>query len=175
MSLIIFLHGASSSGKTTLARAIRDASYRPYVQLSFDTFRDSGAFDLDRDWSSQRSRIFQGLHASFAAFADAGNDLIVEHILDDPEWHKDLQGLFAGHQVLFVGVHTDKDTLNDRERRRGDRPKGSAARDFDTVHRGLNYDVEVNGTNDPEANAAIVLAAVDRASQPSTFFSGVIL
>ena len=45
MALILFLHGPSSSGKSTLAAAIREASDRPYLHLSIDHLRDSGAWE----------------------------------------------------------------------------------------------------------------------------------
>ncbi|MGY9050207.1 hypothetical protein P775_25285 [Puniceibacterium antarcticum] len=80
MTLILFLHGASSSGKSTLTRAIRASAGRPFLHLSLDHFRDSGALDPKAypDWAAARPAVFDGMHRAMAAFAEAGNDLIVD-------------------------------------------------------------------------------------------------
>ena len=158
MSRIIFLHGASSSGKSTLAQAIRAASPDPWMHLCFDTCRDSGALKPDSypNWPDKRSAVFSALHQSFQAFADAGLDLILEHILDTPGWHANLQQRFASHDLLFVGLHTPANTLDARE-------------DATRIHAGLNYDLELDGTAPPQFNAKQVLTATP--SPSSAFFA----
>ena len=82
---IIFLHGASSSGKSTLARMLQDRIERPFWHISIDHLRDSGVLPLGRvkagdfRWRDMRAPFFAGYHASLAAYAAAGNNLIVEH------------------------------------------------------------------------------------------------
>lgn len=153
---ILFLHGPSSSGKSTLARAIRAASEQPWMHLSIDHLRDSKATQRGH-FAAGRSRFFDGFHRALAGFADAGNDLIVEHILDTDGWQSQLSDLFRSHQVLFVGVHTDLATLQAREIDRGDRPHGSAEQDFFQVHRGRTYDLTVSGTDNPKEVAQRLL------------------
>ncbi|MCT4559326.1 MAG: chloramphenicol phosphotransferase CPT family protein [Pelagimonas sp.] len=175
MAQIIFLHGASSSGKSTLAGALQNRLPRPFWHVSFDTFRDSGALPMARftsgefDWDQHRARVFDGLHASFAALADTGNDLIVEHILDTPGWAEALHRCLASHDVLFVGVQCALETLQAREATRGDRPTGSAARDFDTIHRARVYDLEVAGDGDLSRACDQVIAALDSGRRVSEF------
>lgn len=172
MATILFLHGPSSSGKSTLAAAIRAADQRPWLHLSIDHLRDSGAWDRAAydDWAKARPGFFSGFHRAVAAFATSGNDLILEHILDTDGWHAELQTLFAGQSVLFVGLHTPLDALNARETRRNDRPKGSAARDFETVHTSLSYDLKLDGTKPPKDNAQRVVQALRAPSGRSRFF-----
>lgn len=172
MAQIIFLHGASSSGKSTLARAVRAAASGPYVHLSFDHFRDSGAIDtaLYADWSAHRAGVFDGYHRALAGFAAAGNDLIVEHILDTPGWHAQLQTLFRPFDLFFVGVHTPLPDLIHREIQRGDRRIGSAAADFASVHRALTYDLTVDGTRPASGNAQTLLTAMQAHCGQSSFF-----
>ena len=162
MSRVIFLHGASSSGKTTLAGAIRAASSTPWVHLSLDHFRDSGAVDRANLTGEARARMFDGLHRSFAAFSDAGNDLIVEHILDEPRWIARLTSAFANHDVLFVGVHAKRTNLIAREKQRGDRELGSAARDDKIVHQGRHYDLDIQSEDGVEANVIRIMAAMEK-------------
>ena len=133
---IILLHGASSSGKSTLAKALQAASPTPLLHLSIDHLRDSEtlpdqALKTGRfQWADMRAQVFDGFHRALSAYASAGNNLIVEHILDTAGWLDELQSLLRPFDVLFVGIHTPLAALNARETARGDRPKGSAAEDF---------------------------------------------
>lgn len=172
MATIVFLHGASSSGKSALAAAIRAQAERPFLHLSIDHLRDSGAWNpaLYTDWASARPAFFAGFHQAVAGFAKAGNDLILEHILDTEGWHGDLQTLLNGQDLLFVGLHTPLAQLAARETRRCDRPEGSAAADFANVHQGLSYDLTLDGTRPAAENATRVLAALARPRPVSNFF-----
>ena len=146
---IILLNRASSSGKTVLARALQDRIETPFWHLSIDHFRDSGVLPMARiarrdfRWSDLRGRFFAGFHATLAACAEAGNDLIVEHILEDEGWCETLIELLKPFNVYFIGVHCSLEELTRREVARGDRLLGSAARDFHSVHIGRCYDIEV--------------------------------
>lgn len=172
MALILFLHGASSSGKSTLAHALRQLSARPFLHLSIDHLRDSGAWKPDcyPDWSAARPAFFAGYHAALAGFADAGNDLIVEHILDTPGWHRTLQTAFGGHDVLFVALHTPLETLRSRESARADRPVGSAQSDYHRIHVGLRYDLCLDGTRAVDESAALILQRIASPLPRSAFF-----
>ncbi|MBN9888563.1 chloramphenicol phosphotransferase CPT family protein [Salipiger abyssi] len=174
MSRIVLLHGASSSGKTTLGKALQARAPSPFLRLSFDTYRDGGALPpaARGDWPQIREAVFEGLHRSFAAFAESGCDLIVEHILDTPGWHERLQELLSGQDLLFVGLFTPVEELSRREAARGDRQRGSAIEDAARIHAGLRYDLELDGSAAPEENADQILAAMARPVQSrSAFFS----
>lgn len=165
MAHIIFLHGASSSGKTTLALALQARIEQPFWHMSIDHLRDSGVLPTQRfengdfAWSDARAAFFNGFHASLAAYADADNNLIVEHILDTPGWAEDLHGHFASHDVLFVALHCPLELLIEREAARGDRPAGSAERDFHTIHQGRRYDLELNAEDGTGVNVQKLLDA----------------
>ena len=163
MSHVIFLHGASSSGKSTIARALQARIELPFWHVSIDHLRDGGVLPMARfksgefDWAATRPAFFQGFHASLKAYADAGNHLILEHILEYPDWAGLLRDILMGHDVFFVGVHCPLPLLEARELARGDRPIGSAREDFARVHQGLTYDLEVNAEDGPEHNADLIL------------------
>jgi chloramphenicol 3-O phosphotransferase len=160
---IIFLHGPSSSGKSTTANAIQGLAEVLFWHISIDHLRDSGVLPTERIerkeflWSDLRKPFFDSFHASLAAYAEAGNNLIIEHILDQPEWTEDLKALLAPFDVLFVGLHCDLDELQRRELERGDRPIGSAEQDFRTVHSGRVYDIELDGNGSATKNAQTIL------------------
>ncbi|SDR28506.1 AAA family ATPase [Pseudovibrio sp. Tun.PSC04-5.I4] len=176
MAQIIFLHGASSCGKSTIARGLQAEIEKPFWNISIDHLRDAGVLPMDRFrkgdfvWADARAAFFEGFHTSLAAYANAGNNLILEHILDTEGWLEALQRLFAPHDVFFVAVHCPLPLLIQRESARGDRPKGSAKQDFETVHVGRRYDIDLNSEDDVDANVQILLAAW-REKQRSSDFS----
>lgn len=173
---VIFLHGASSAGKSTHARALQAAIDQPFWHISIDHLRDGGVLPSARfaagdfDWKAAKPAFFDGFHRSLAAYLAAGNNLILEHILDTPGWHEQLAGLFAPYRVFFVGLHADLETLNRREAARGDRPQGSAAQDFHAVHQGLTYDLELSSHDPVSANVERLLAEWRTFEGPSAFF-----
>jgi len=174
---IVFIHGASSSGKSTLARALQAALPVPFWHYSIDHLRDSGVLPMarfesgDLSWTDQRAAFFDGFHRSVAAFADAGNNLILEHILDTPGWQQQLAALLASHDMLFVGLHCGLDELKRREAARGDRPAGSAEADFTSIHAGRRYDLDLNTEDGTETNVEHILALLQAPLPRSGFFA----
>jgi chloramphenicol 3-O phosphotransferase len=172
---IVLLNGASSSGKSTLARALRDALDEPFWHLSIDHFRDADILPMERlrrgdfAWPPLREPFFDGFHRAVAAFATAGNHLVVEHIVETPAWRDRLLVLLEGIDVFFVGVHCPLAELERRERARGDRRPGDALRDFASIHALVEYDVQVETLRTPAALAGEVLAAWRRRGRPSAF------
>ena len=63
---IILINGASSSGKSTLARQLQQTLPIPFWHFSFDHLRDSNALPMTRirsgeiDWSAMRPAVFDG-------------------------------------------------------------------------------------------------------------------
>ena len=159
---IILLNGASSSGKSTLARGLQDALETPFLHLSSDQLVDGGAVPErdDLDWAgSMRPRFFEGFHRCIPAMAPAGNDLVVDHIIEYAEWRERLRELLDGLDVFLVGVHCDPGELDRRERRRGDRfgGEGRAHVEENRIHELGPYDLEVDTTAGVTPN---VVAAV---------------
>jgi chloramphenicol 3-O phosphotransferase len=172
---VIFLHGASSSGKSTLARALQARLDQPFWHISIDHLRCSGVLPSTRiargefAWTAMRENVFDGFHRSLAAYAAAGNNLILEHILDTEGWLDDLVRLFRPFDVFFVGLHCSPDELERREKARGDRESGSARRDAETSHQGLDYDLELSSDNPPDANAERLITAWRARRSPFCF------
>ena len=152
---VIFLNGASSSGKSTLAKAVQVALDEPFLHVSSDHLvaagvlphrrEDGGPFDW---WHQMRPRFFAGFHRCLPALALAGNDLIVDHVIEFASWRNDLAGLLAGLDVFLVGVHCDLDELDRRERQRGDRRIGEGRTHVivDGIHTFGAYDLAVDTT-----------------------------
>jgi chloramphenicol 3-O phosphotransferase len=180
MAKVIWLHGASSSGKSTIARSLQQRIEEPFWHYSIDHLRDSGVLPLDRvrrgefAWSDLRMPFFDGFHRSIGAFLAAENNLILEHIIEADaaaSFREQLEALLRPHDLFFVGVRCSLEELTRRERDRGNRPIGSAEADYHRVHDGLRYDFEVDAEADPDENVARLLAAWRRRAGSSLLFS----
>jgi len=175
MAQVIFLHGASSSGKTRIAKALQMRIEKPFWHISINHLRDAGVLPMARfnngdfSWSEVRPAFFRGFHGSLKAYADAGNSFILEHILETEEWLRTLVNLFASHDVFFVAIHCPIETLVERERARGDRRVGSAKHDFETVHFGKRYDIELQSLDGVDENVEKLLVAWRSGQRSSSF------
>ncbi len=88
------------------------------------------------------ARAQAGFHRAVAGMARAGNHLVVDQVLSRPWRLPDLLGLLDGLDVTFVGVHCSAPELARREKARGDRDIGQAARQLPVAHAHRVYDVE---------------------------------
>lgn len=156
---IIILNGASSSGKTTLARALRLRLEPQFHFYASDQLVDKGFRPLDKDIGYQcREMFFRGFHHSIPAFAGVGLDLLVEHIVEEQSWADELHRLLASFDVFWVGVHAPSPEIERRERLRGDRRIGEATYHLKT-HLFCKYDIEVDTTQAANQNVESIVAA----------------
>lgn len=174
---ILLLNGASSSGKSSIARALREHGEHPYHHLQLDAFR---AMEPPRHWEGWQSRgpdtalklaaLCRGMNAALVEYAGHGQDVIFDTELSDPDAWQYVRDDLSDLPVLMVGVTCSLDVLARRERDRGDRPIGLAARQFDRVHRDKVYDLTIDTTSTRAVECAGVLAKwLRRSPVPSAF------
>ena len=173
---IIFLNGASSAGKSTLAKAVQRLLDEPFWHVSSDQFvaaqllpqrRGEGG---DFAWPVMRPRFFTAFHRCLPAIASAENNIIVEHVIEFEAWMRDLVQLLAAFDIFFVGVHCPLPELERREQARGDRAIGEAHDHLQVVHTFGIYDYEVDSTAaSADENAQRIIAAWRRRSTPHAF------
>jgi chloramphenicol 3-O phosphotransferase len=89
------------------------------------------------------ARAMRGMRHAIAAMAAHDNNLIVDDVMLENE-HEEYVALLSGFETFFVGVFAPLDVLEARERERGDRLIGLARWQYDRVHRGKKYDLEVD-------------------------------
>ena len=171
---IILLNGTSSAGKSTLCKALKNALGEPFWYIASDQFIEVGMAPTRKDkggefdWNDLRPNFFAGFHRVLPAFAGAGNNLIVEHIVELESWLDDLLRLFHGFDVFFVGVHCPLEELERRERERGDRQMGEARYHMKT-HDYCQYDFEVDSREPAVDNAKRIIGAWHGRTNPSAF------
>ncbi|MDX3337906.1 chloramphenicol phosphotransferase CPT [Streptomyces sp. ME02-6979.5a] len=169
---VIVLNGGSSSGKSGIVRCLQAELPTPWLAAAIDTFVDSlpaslrsagEGIEFAADGGVTVGEEFRRLEAAWregvAAMARAGANVIVDDVfLGGPAsqegWRKALTGL----NVLWVGVHCEGAVAEARGIARGDRPRGMAAAQAETVHRGVTYDLEVDTTHTESLTVARAIA-----------------
>ena len=174
---IILVNGASSSGKSTLCRALQEKLEYPFWHFSIDHLRDAKVLPEKRintgdfSWSAMRPAFFEGFHRCLPALALSGNNLLVEHIVETREWMSRLLNYLEPFDVYFVGLHCAVAELERREHERGNRRRGEARRDFEVVHTFGTYDLELDSMQDLEDNVNTCVTAWYSRQHPSAFES----
>lgn len=170
---IILINGPSSSGKTTLALAAQKQFDVPFLRFSFDLFLDNQVLPMDQirsgtfSWDTMRPSVFQGIHQCLPALANAGNNVIFDHIIESRSWLDDLLGAVSNLDVFFVGLHCSLPELERREAERGNRRSGEARTDFETVHSITSYDLELDSENAVEENVKLLIEAWKNRKRPA--------
>jgi chloramphenicol 3-O phosphotransferase len=171
--MIVFVNGASSSGKTSLARALQEVWDGPLLFWSIDmvisqlpfALTGKGAKAADgypttfiqtregKDPSIKVGRVGRDLSALSAQYirqiSESGYDVIVDYVLLDEEMYETFRLELADVEVLFVGLTCRLKTLHERERARGDREVGLSASQEEHIHFcKTEYDLVLDSTND---------------------------
>jgi chloramphenicol 3-O phosphotransferase len=170
---MIVLNGASSAGKTSIARALQDLWPRPLLVTGIDTFlsgwprtflnfpsedgtpaapsvglRVVPGHGPDPSWILECGEEFHKLmrlaHRTWARVQDAGIDQVVDLALFDETLRLDASDVLG--DAFWVGVTCDVDELVRREAIRGDRPQGFASGTSVVVHLGVHYDLMLDST-----------------------------
>jgi len=158
----IFLNGTSSSGKSSIAKALQEIIEIPCIHWCIDDYLSAypkGLWTKKEIVQPEWPKIIQGFHAAGAAIARVGNLVIIDDVLEsEPPWVESLLELFNGLSVFFVGVHCPLEELERREKERKERKDGMARLQFDQVHTLAIYDVEVDtSVLNPQECAEIII------------------
>ncbi len=166
--MLIYLNGTSSSGKSSLAHSLQKHLPTPCFYFSIDTLLYSlHKSDLDAIMGKLPYRtkmnwdaIFKGYLAGVSALVTAGNDVIADLPIYTESLGRDFEFfLNAIPNKNIVKVDCPLETLEVRERNRGDRAIGIARRQFSTIHNFLNYNIVVDtSTNQSDELATKILA-----------------
>jgi chloramphenicol 3-O phosphotransferase len=169
---IVLLNGASSSGKSCLARELLEAFDEPWFHMPVDAFHAMRARkDLPRpELEALFMRTRQGFHRAVAGMARAGNNVVADHVLSETWRLEDILEQWGELDVTMVGLHCPLDELNRRESARGDREPGTAKSQFRVVHVGVEYDCEVDTSARSARECAIEIKQIVEAQRrPGAF------
>lgn len=185
---VVVLNGGSSSGTTSIARALQRLLGPTWMTLGVDDLvralpggeeidelarlrrtgeepaRDGGPLHLGSDGSVSVGEDFRRAEAAWysglAAIGRSGTGLIVDEVfLDGASSRARLEVALSGLDVRWVGVRCSPEVAAARERRRADRVPGMAELQADRVHQGIAYDLVVDTTSTGAAECARAIAS----------------
>ncbi|MEZ2333345.1 chloramphenicol phosphotransferase CPT family protein [Mesorhizobium sp. RCC_202] len=160
---IVLLNGVGSAGKSSIAKALQAITAEPFLHVAMDAFlemlpealqenmpgfayeagSESGKPSVVIEAGPVGRRLMQGMRHAIAAMARQGNNLIVDDVMVGGEMAH-YQALLGDFEVFRVGVFAPLAVLEAREGARADRSPGLARWQFERVHDGMRYDLEVD-------------------------------
>src|SRR5258708_31021128 len=124
---------------------LREASFGRTDGLTFETVEEDGKPAVVIKAGRVAERAFRGMRHAIAAMAMQGNNLIVDEVMLKDEM-AEYASLLAAFDLFLVGVFAPLDVLEARERQRDDRRIGLAPWQYDPVHKGNTYHLELATT-----------------------------
>lgn len=176
---IIILNGSSSAGKSSTAKALQKMADGYFLHVAFDAFlemfpqrlwnhpdgisfqRDDGSDGrlIDVQLGRTALRALAGMRSAVGALAKQGNNLIVDDLMLSAHDQQDYRNFLRGLEYRFVGLRAPIEVLEQRERQRGDRVIGLARWQFDRVHYGVEYDLEIDTSSHSAEDCARLIAS----------------
>ena len=156
---VILLNGPSSSGKSTLSRAlqtqIRQERNQQYGIISIDDFMkiatdetiyEDDVFEINEDMCRAAEEILK-----------ESSGVIIDHVITSARIFEQLLDLLGKFQIRTVHVSCPLEVLLQRELARGNRCIGSAEASYTYLYPQDGYDLTVdNAAIAPEENAALI-------------------
>ena len=128
--------------------------------MIFETVQDEGSPSVVIKTGPVMERTMRGMRCAIAALASQGSDIVVDDVMIRGAEADEYRALLTGTSLRFIGLFAPLDVLERRELARGDRQLGLARWQFDRVHRGQKYDLEIETScSTPEQTAERICKA----------------
>ena len=170
---IVLLNGVGSAGKSSIARALQTITAEPFLHVQMDAFLDmlppalqdhADGFSFETVLEDGKpsvvirsgpvgARTMRGMRHAIAAMAGQGNNLIVDDVIFNDEI-AEYRKLLSSFDLHLVGVMVPLEVLEAREAARADRLPGLARWQYERVHKGMGYDLEVDTSRLPPLECA---------------------
>jgi len=193
---VIILNGPSSVGKSSIQKKVQELFQKPYLRMGLDDLAflpecyistkgsispanrgiwlettQQGEYPVTTiHYGDVAQKMIKGINRTFAAFAIAGNNIVVDYILYDHSWLTDLKNVLKKFKVYFIGVHAPLEVIEEREKKRGSRLLGHARSHYNTVHKNITYDLEIDTSKlTPEQAAIVIQKYIEQNPNPQAF------
>lgn len=179
--VVIILNGPSAAGKSSLQKSLQRLAPVPFLSVGIDNFFNDlfpdehgklgvnaeADFGNDLRWVTlqdnlvylhvgpQGQKVIDGMHKAIAAYAKAGNNVVVDYIMYEQVWMQNFLHELQGCPVYMIGVTVPLDVCKAREQARSTSPIGHAGSHYDTVHVGNNYDFLLDNSQGTADEGAI--------------------
>lgn len=190
---IIFLNGASSSGKTSIAKELQNLFTEPYLNAGVDSFfkmvpkrfitaKGPNALFEWLETSKNKSpcltlklhpwgeQLIMGMYNAIASLARSGNNIITDEIAINKEVLRHGAEILSPFKVYFIGVKCPQEILEKREVLRKNQPTNSARGQYQLVHDHGDYDFEVDTSlMSPLECAVKIKRYIEKNTNPTCF------
>ncbi|MDX1916634.1 MAG: hypothetical protein SFT68_01440 [Rickettsiaceae bacterium] len=189
---VIFLNGCTSSGKSSIIKAIQHESESLWIACGIDIFIQMmpyGRIDpyltftpeqnqrgpsVRVDSGPEGPKLFDALPQLATILAAKGNNLIIDEVLLNEKDLFSYAKYLKDFTVYYIGVFCDLEIMREREIFRRNRFIGLANDQIDRVHKGVlgSYDFRVDTTSISPSNAArLILKFINESPAPKAFAS----
>ena len=146
---IIYLNGVTSSGKSSIAEALR--KYVDFYYLSDDIFEDHIAdipeYEAEDYWEKLSEAVFL-MYRTAALFSDHGKAVVIDSMLLEipaftPHYQQMLE-IFKDHPLFMVDVHCPLEICRQRNLTRGDRGEFQSQEQAAVMAQNIRYDLHID-------------------------------
>lgn len=167
MSIIMLLMGVSSSGKSSVAKCLKEKSKIPFNIVGFDyaveekldkkywpggISEQEGFYYVDQENGPELRKGFIGKKFLKEMMDDiilrgkSGENLIVDQVLSDEEYEQ-IETEFSDSKIIRIGLKPPITILLERELKRGDRKIGIAEKAYNNFYKGKIFDIEIDSSS----------------------------
>ena len=160
---IILLNGPSSSGKSTLAKAlqvlIQEKRSESYEVVSIDDFMNTDP--METIYEDGVYAVSGDLCERVLEILRTGSGVIIDHVITSKRIFRQLKEMLHAYPLCLIHITCPLEVLRERERARGDRCIGSAEASAEYLFPAEGYDLTVDtGMKSAEENASLILENV---------------
>ncbi|WP_414691600.1 chloramphenicol phosphotransferase CPT family protein [Noviherbaspirillum sp.] len=168
----IVLHGKTSAGKSSLARALQDGSDVPVFHVSLDAFVEmSRRRDMrTEDELNQALSIYHhNLASTLTRINESHFNIVLDLVLRDESAISACLDASSGRPTFVIGVFCPLEVLEERERNRSDRGNGMARSQFGHPAYDREYSMKIDTSKvTPEEGARMIWDFVRTQIAPNT-------
>ena len=161
---IIFLSGVTSTGKTSIARAIQNISDEFFYLISSDILRPMvGDKYLLENFFKYEFEIYLNIYHFTKLLSDMGENVIIDTILTSeiPNHYQQIRHILENNPLLTVEVICPLEICRQRNIQRGDRGEFQSAEQDKTLDKSVVLDFSVRtDDNSSDECAKMILGKV---------------
>ncbi len=159
----ILLNGPSSSGKSTLAKALQrligEKRSESYEVVSIDDFMQTDP--METIYEDDVYEVSGDLCRRAIEILETGAGVIIDHVITSERIFRELQETLRAYPLIPVQITCPLEILKAREQARGDRCAGSAEASAQYLFPQEGYDLTVDtGSTLPEKNASLIFERI---------------
>lgn len=163
---IVFLNGVTSSGKTSIAKALQERGDIFFYALSNDLFQAMiGPKRLMESYWGYLSEAIIMMYHTAKLFSDMGHNVLIDGLLlEQPEMqphYQQLKEVLKGNRLDIVEVTCPLEVCRQRNIRRGDRYEDQSREQASIMAKDILYSCRVEThKNTPEECAGKIMACL---------------